>query len=156
MTPALQAGFHLGKLNPSMTPNAFANQAAQPTDEELSAALGAARPVWDQFLAELDQEFGVNIHEWSSYSVKTGWSLRVKRKSRTIVWLAPLAGAFRVAFILGDKAVQAARQEKLPARIVKMIESAPKYPEGTAVRLEVKTAKDIAMLKQLAAIKLAH
>ena len=139
-----------------MAPNAFINQPEQPTDEELSQALGPSKSVWDQLLTELAQEFGVNVHEWNCYSPKAGWSLRVKRKARTIVWLGPLKGAFRVAFILGDKAIAAARQEKLPARIVKLIDEAPKYPEGTGVRLEVKTAKDIAVLKKLAVIKLAN
>jgi hypothetical protein len=61
-----------------------------------------------------------------------------------------------VAFILGDKAVLAAQEAKLPKRILKIINEAPKYPEGTGVRLEVKSSKDIATLKKLAAIKLAN
>jgi hypothetical protein len=61
-----------------------------------------------------------------------------------------------VAFILGDKAVQAARGSKLPQRVVKILDAAPRYPEGTGVRLEIKKPKDIEIMKQLAAIKLAH
>ena len=139
-----------------MSPNAFINKSKQPTSAELAAALGPAKAVWDQLLADLNREFDVNVHEWNSYSPKAGWSLRVKRKERTIVWLAPCPGAFRVAFILGDKAVLAAQEAKLPKRILKIINEAPKYPEGTGVRLEVKSSKDIATLKKLAAIKLAN
>jgi hypothetical protein len=107
-------------------------------------------------LIDLDREFGVNIREWNSYSPKAGWSLRVKRKARTIVWLGPRAGSFIAALILGDKAVQAARQSKLPPRVIKIINEAKRYAEGTGVRLEVKTPKDIALVKMLAAIKLAN
>jgi hypothetical protein len=139
-----------------MSPNAFIKKPKQPTNAELAAALGPAKATWDQLLADLAHEFGVNVHEWNSYSLKAGWSLRVKRKERTIVWLAPCPGAFRVAFILGDKAVLAAQEAKLPKRILKIINEAPKYPEGTGVRLEVKSSKDIATLKKLAAIKLAN
>ena len=139
-----------------MSPNAFINKPKQPTNAELAAALGPAKATWDQLLTDLAQEFDVNVHEWNSYSLKAGWSLRVKRKARTIVWLAPCPGAFRVAFILGDKAVLAAQEAKLPKRILKIINEAPKYPEGTGVRLEVKSSKDIATLKKLAAIKLAN
>jgi hypothetical protein len=139
-----------------MSPNAFINKPKQPTDAELAAALGPAKATWDQLLADLAQEYGANVREWNSYSLKAGWSLRVKRKARTIVWLAPCPGAFRVAFILGDKAVLAAQEAKLPKRILKIINEAPKYPEGTGVRLEVKSSKDIATLKKLAAIKLAN
>ena len=139
-----------------MSPNAFINKPKQPTNAELAAALGPAKAAWDQLLADLAQEYGANVREWNSYSLKAGWSLRVKRKARTIVWLAPCPGAFRVAFILGDKAVLAAQEAKLPKRILKIISEAPKYTEGTGVRLEVKSSKDIATLKKLAAIKLEN
>lgn len=64
--------------------------------------------------------------------------------------------SFNVAFILGDKAMQVARQVTFPKRVVKVIDEAPKYPEGAGVRLEVKSSRDIGTLKKLAAIKLAN
>jgi hypothetical protein len=139
-----------------MTPNALIGKTKKPTDAELAAALGPAKGIWDQLLADLAREFGVDVQEWNSYSPKAGWSLRVKRKARTIVWIAPCLGCFRVAFIFGDKALQAARQCKWPKRIVKVMDEAPKYPEGTGIRLEVKSSRDIGTLKKLAAIKLAN
>ncbi len=138
-----------------MIPNAFIDKPSQPTDAELAAALGSAKPLWDQLLAELAAEHEVNVREWKSYSRKAGWSLRAKRKSRTIVWLGPSKDSFRVAFILGDKAMQAARATKLPSRVVKALNAAPKYPEGTGVRLQVKAKTDLGAIKKLAAIKLA-
>src|ERR1017187_2008853 len=139
-----------------MSPNAFINKPKQPTNAELAAALGPAKATWDQLLTDLAQEFGANVQEWNSYSIKAGWSLRVKRKERTIVWLAPCPGSFRVAFILGDKAVLAAQKAKLPEHTLKIINEAKKYAEGTGVRLEVKSPRDLGALKKLAAIKLAN
>ena len=139
-----------------MLPNAFIGKTAAPTSEELSAALGPARSVWDQLLADLDREFGVSVQEWNCYSPKAGWSLRAKRKKRTVVWLGPREGSFVAVFILGEKAMKAARAGKLPRRIARVMETAPKYPEGTGVRITVKTAKEIKALKILAAIKLAN
>ena len=139
-----------------MSPNAFIGKTEQPTDKELTAALGAARATWDQLLSDLALEYGANIQEWNSYSPKAGWSLRVKRKARTIVWLGPRADSFVAAFILGDKAMQAARADKLPQRIAKIMNEAPKYPEGTGVRIPVKTPKDLAAVKTLVAIKIAN
>jgi hypothetical protein len=139
-----------------MSPNAFIGTVKKPTDGELTAALGPARTTWDQLLAGLDREYGANVLEWNSYSPKAGWSLRVKRKARTIVWLGPREGSFLAAFILGDKAMRAARAGKLPQRIMKILETAPKYPEGTGVRIPMKTLKDLAAVRTLAAIKLAN
>jgi len=136
--------------------NALIGKVKKPTEEELAAALGPAKAVWDRFMAGLAEENGVDVQEWSSYSRKTGWSLRLKRKKRTIAWLAPCRGCFRVAFILGNKAMKAARECGLPPRVMKILEEAPKYPEGTGVRIAVKGAKDIAVLKKLAEIKLAN
>jgi len=139
-----------------MPANAFIGKAEKPTDEELATSLGPAKAVWDQLLADLAQELGASVHEWKCYSRKAGWSLRVKRKERTVVWLAPSRGAFNVAFILGAKAMRAAREGQFPQRIVKALDRATKYPEGTGVRLEVKAPREIAVLKKLAAIKLAN
>ena len=139
-----------------MPANAFINRAEPPSDADVAAALGPAKAAWDRFLNDLAQELDVNVHEWKCHSPKWGWSLRVKRKARTIVWLSPCAGGFNVAFIFGDRAVKAARTSKLPARIVKALDEATKYPEGTGIRLHVKHARDVGALKKLAAIKLAN
>lgn len=139
-----------------MRANAFIGKTTPPTDSELARVLGSAKAVWDQLLADLAQESGVSGHEWKCHSPKWGWSLRGKRKERTIVWLSPAESVFNVLFILGGKAMQAARESKLPLRIVKVIDEAPKYPEGTGVRLEVKSPRDLGTLKKLAAIKLAN
>ncbi len=139
-----------------MLPNAFIGQAKKPTEDELSEALGGAKGLWDQLVAELAVEYGADIQEWNSYSPKAGWSLRLKHKKRNIVYLSPCRGSFRVALILGDKAVKAARQSGLPQRVIRIIKEAPRYPEGTGVRMDVKGPKDIAIVKKLANIKLEN
>jgi hypothetical protein len=139
-----------------MSPNAFIGKTEQPTDGELTAALGPAKALWDQLIDDLADECGVVDQEWNSYSRKAGWTLRLKREQRNIVYLSPCEGCFRVSFALGDKAMRAARAAKLPQRIVKIMNEAPKYPEGTGIRITLKTPKDLAAVKMLAAIKLAN
>ena len=136
--------------------NAFVGKTTRPSDSDLEKALGRAKPLWDQLVAELASEHDVTTREWKSYSAKSGWSLRLKRGKRTIVWLAPYAGCFQVAFIFGEKALTAIRQAAVPARVLRMLDDAPKYPEGTGLRFQIKAAKDIAVVKKLAAIKLQH
>jgi len=138
-----------------MLPNAFIGRSKKPTDAELAAALGPKMALWDHLLAALAGEHQLTVREWNSYSPKAGWSLRLKHKKRNILYLSPCPGAFRVAFVLGDKAVAAARQSDLPQSIIRIINAAKRYPEGTAVRLEIKQAKDIGIVTRLAGIKLA-
>jgi hypothetical protein len=135
-----------------MSPNAFIGRTKPPTDEELSTELGAARALWDELLTEL----ALPIQEWNSYSPKAGWSLKLKLKKRTIVYLAPCHGSFRVAIVLGDKAMEAAHQLKLPKAVLRIIDEAPRYAEGTGVRLEIAARKDLAAVKKLAEVKLAN
>ena len=139
-----------------MLPNAFIDKPKKPTAAELTAALGPAKPLWDQLLAGLADEHNLTVQEWNSYSRKAGWSVRLKLKDRNILYLTPCRGCFFVSFALGDKAVEAARQSRLPPSVIKTINEAKRYAEGTGVRMEMKKPKDIEIAKQLAAIKLAH
>ncbi len=139
-----------------MLENAFIGRTSKPTEADVSAALGPARATWDELLASLARQHAVEGREWKCHSPKWGWSLRVLRRQRTIVWLSPAVGGFNVLFILGDKAVTAARAAKLPASVAHALETAPKYPEGTGLRLVVKSSRSLATLKKLAAIKIAN
>jgi hypothetical protein len=136
-------------------PNAFIGKATMPTAEEVAAALGPAADVWKQ-LVDWMAEQGVTVQEWNSYSAKSGWAMRLKVKKRNIVYLAPCSGCFRVAFILGGRAMAAARVSHLSKSTLKLLDEAPKYPEGTGVRLIVKSQKDLAAIRKLALIKLAN
>jgi hypothetical protein len=137
-------------------PNAFILQKTQPTATELASALGPSAGTWKQLVDWLATEQGVTEEEWKSISPKYGWSLRLKLKKRTIVHLGPCHGCFRVVFILGDRAVEAARKSDLPKAVIKAIDEATRYAEGTGIRLTVKGSKDLAPVRKLALIKLAN
>ncbi|MFN7993910.1 MAG: DUF3788 family protein [Bryobacteraceae bacterium] len=139
-----------------MHPNAFVGRAAAPGDQDLANALGPAKVLWDELLSVLEADFQLNVREWNSYSPKAGWSLRLKMKDRNILYLIPYAGGFAVSFALGDRAVRAARESRLPAWLIKNIGESRRYAEGTAVRFEVKSVREVAAVKKLTAIKLEH
>jgi hypothetical protein len=138
------------------TPNAFIGKPEQPTEEEIQAALSASAEAWAKLVTWLQTEQGLDGEEWKSSSPKYGWSLLLKRKKRTIVYLGPCDGCFRVAFVLGDRAVKAAREGGLSKPILKLLDEAPRYAEGTGLRLMVKRPEDLAGIKKLALIKLAN
>lgn len=137
------------------TPNAFIGQAKQPTDKEVAAALGDCSELWKQ-LVDWHAEQGAEIQEWKSSSPKYGWTLLLKRKKRTILYMTPCAGCFRVSLILGDRAVAAARASNLSKGTLKVLDESPHYPEGTGARLMVKGQRDLAAIRKLALIKLAN
>lgn len=136
--------------------NAFLGKTAEPTKNEVASALGPAAPIWDELLHWLQDEQKLAEQEWTSYSPKYGWSLRVKRKKRNIIYMAPGEGCFRVSFIFGDKAVAAAHSGKLPKAVLKALDEAPRYPEGTGLRLVVSKEKDLDAIRALTLVKLAN
>ncbi len=136
-------------------PNAFLGQTAAPSFAEVSTALGLANTVWQELVDWLAEESGVE-QEWKSSGKKYGWSLRLKIKKRNILYLSPCVGCFRAAFIFGDKAMVAARQSNLTESTLQLLDSAPRYPEGTGLRLLVQSSDDLAEIRKLARIKLAN
>jgi len=65
-------------------------------------------------------------------------------------------GWFLAYFVLGDEAIAAARKSKLQLRVLKIIDQAKRYPEGTAVPIEVHEAKDADVVRRLVKIKLEN
>jgi hypothetical protein len=135
--------------------NAFVGRTETPTAEELDSALGPSAAVWHE-LVEWMEAHGAPEEEWKSSGAKYGWSLRLKQKKRNIVYLSPCEGCMRIAFILGDRAVAAARQAHLPKRVLDALEGAPRYPEGTGLRLTVRSVRDLPAIEKLAQIKMAN
>jgi hypothetical protein len=137
-------------------PNALCGWEAPPSEKELTGVLGPCRSLWDELLVQLADDLKLTSREWGTSSPKLGWSLRIKRGDRIIVYLAPVAGSFRASFALGDKAVQTALASKLPLAVKQSIRNAKKYAEGTAVRIDVSGADDLAIVGTLAEAKLRN
>lgn len=127
----------------------------EPTVRELAVALGAAKVLWDQLVDELAKEHKLT-REWNTYSIKAGWSLRLKGEARNIVYLSPSQNDFMASFALSDKAMRAARASKVSGHALTIITDAKKYAEGTAVRIAVNGPRDVAVVKRLAKIKLEN
>jgi hypothetical protein len=136
-------------------PNAFIGRKTQPSARDLAAALGDSLDAWNELTAWLTGK-GISTKEWHSISPKYGWAIRPKLKSRTILYMGPCAGCFRVSFVLGDRAVAAANASDLPKAILKEIAGARRYAEGTGIRLLVKSTEDLASIRTLVDIKLQN
>lgn len=139
-----------------MTPNAFIGRTTAPTNADVARALGAAKAVWDAIVVDLAHELGLADREWKSYGVKQGWALRLQQGKRNVVHLSPCRGGFSMLFILGDRAVAALRASRLSAAARKLLDAAPRYPEGTGIRLEGVRSKDLPFIRKLARIKIEN
>ncbi|MHC4470886.1 MAG: DUF3788 domain-containing protein [Planctomycetota bacterium] len=139
-----------------MEPSAFCDKSKVPHDDEVAEVLGRARGNWDALRAHLAETCDPLIEAWKFSGKKYGWALKLEHKKRAVLYLTPMKGLFRAGAALGDKAVAAARESDLPPDVVEAIDSAKKYMEGRPVRIEVRNEKDLAVVKKIAAIKLAN
>ena len=138
-----------------MALSAFCDKTKKPGSKEILKVLGRSSASWVALIEWAAQEYPPLTEEWQCYSEKWGWSLRLKQKKRAILYMTPQARQFLVGLILGDKAVAAALKMKLPAAVVKQIQTAKRYPEGKALRFEIRFKKDLEVVKNLAGAKMA-
>jgi hypothetical protein len=137
--------------------NAFIGKATPPEPAEITAALGETAALWQKLIDWLATEKGVSEVEWKGvYPNKYGWSARLKLKKRTIVYMGPCNGCFRVALVLGDRAVAAAKDANLPKSLLKSIEEARRYAEGTWIYIVVRRTSQLSAIHKLVEIKLAN
>ena len=135
----------------------FPDKSRTPTDADLARALGGAKRHWDALKTHALNAEPTATEEWKYYMKKTGWTFRVKGKRRNLLYMQPRGeGGFTVGFVFSTKAVQAAEQSDLPDHVVEMVRQAPQYPEGRMVRVDVKTAANVRIIKRLLAIKTDH
>ena len=139
-----------------MALSAFDDKANQPTAAELAHVLGDTAPIWDDLKRQLEEGYPPLTEKWGFGGKKWGWTLGLKQKKRTILYLTPSTGFFYVGFVLGEKAVNAALEGDLPASIVNIIEASPKYAEGRGVRLEIHSGEFLASVLRLAECKMAR
>lgn len=139
-----------------MALSAFDDKAKKPTTRALKTTLGRTSGHWENLIAHIASEYAPLDKTWNYAGANWGWSLRLKQKKRTVLYMTPCRKYFYVGFVLGEKAVKAARKAGLPDNVLTIIDQAKKYVEGRAVRLEVRNKTDLANAKMLADIKMAN
>lgn len=136
--------------------NAFIGKTNEPTRAEVEEALGAKVKIWDEFIEWMSEKEGVSEQEWKGVVVKKyGWSLRLKKKGRNIIYLSPGRDCFMASFVLSDKALGEAKHAHLPKGVQDALEIAPRYPEGNGLRLLVRRESDLSAIRKIVTIKIA-
>lgn len=138
-----------------MALSVFDDKQRQPKDADLERALKGSFVFWNDLKERIASRFAPLNFEWGFSSKTTGWGLRLKHKDRTVLYMTPCEGHFLASFALGEKAVKAAHEAKLPNSVLEIIDSAKKYAEGRGVRLRVTSARDLRHVEKIAVIKMS-
>ncbi|TKJ41791.1 hypothetical protein CEE37_04270 [candidate division LCP-89 bacterium B3_LCP] len=134
----------------------FDDEGKKPSDNDLAEALGKTKPFWDEIIKHIAGHNEPITEEWHFGGKNWGWTMRVVRKKRRILYLTPCDGCYTTGIILGGRAMEVVRQTDFPPEIVEIINSSKKYAEGTAIRLEIRTKENLEATKKLADIKIAN
>jgi hypothetical protein len=139
-----------------MALSVFDDKSKPPNEPALADALGRGFALWNELKEKLESKFDSLTFEWGFSSKTTGWGMRVKQKERVILYMTPCRGYFLASFALGEKAVKAAHDGRLPAAVLTTIDSARRYAEGRGVRFEVKNSRDVSNMTKVSLIKAAN
>jgi len=137
-----------------MALSAFDDEKKKPKAKDLEETLGRTYRHWNNLLAHMATECTALVENWNFYGAKWGWSLQLRQKKRTILYMTPCRKHFLVGFVLGEMAVKAAHNSTLAKSAIAIIDEATKYAEGRAVRLEIRNKDDLECAKKLAAVKM--
>ena len=132
----------------------FDDKSQQPSPDEVRQVLGDTAVWWEEIVSHVTRTHPPITELWNHAGAKYGWSLRLKQKDRVVLYLTPQKGSFLAGVVLGEKAAQAAHDERAPAAVLAAIEGAPKYAEGRGIRLPVTTAEDVATVLELVSLKM--
>ena len=97
-----------------MALSAFDDRSTPPDDRSLQAMLGRTGALWTQLTERLHAAHDPLTEDWGFAGAAYGWSLRLKKTKRALVYLTPCRGHFLASFALGEKACTAAREHGLP------------------------------------------
>lgn len=122
-------------------------------DIQIKNALGIAYPLWEDLRMFISENYRDVRGKWKFYGEKSGWTMKLLLKKRNLFFFIAEQNSFALAFVFGDKAVNAAEASVLPAEIIQEMLSARKYAEGRGLRIDVRKKSDIKIVKQLLQIK---
>jgi hypothetical protein len=137
-----------------MALSAFEDEDHRPGPAELKVTLGKTAVLWEDLISHIGARHPPITELWHFGGSKYGWSLRLKRRERIVLYLIPQRGDFLAGVVLGEKAVQTAQKQGLPADVLAMVDRAPRYAEGRGVRFTVTTQRDVKAAVDLAAAKM--
>jgi hypothetical protein len=137
-----------------MALSAFDDPAHRPDPAELAAVLGQSVDLWEGLIASASASCGVIDQVWHYAGAKIGWSMRLKRGDRILLYVTPQAGCFLAGVVLAERAAVAADAWGAPPTLLKLIDDAPRHREGRGVRMPVKTLDDLAMVVMLVELKM--
>jgi len=136
-----------------MSDGVFKDKTVKPDDNSLEKVLGRNWILWGKITSHLEENYSPIEKEWKFYNPKSGWVLKMIRKKRNLFFFYPYQDYFRVGFVYGDRAVEAAANYGLREETLVSLREARKYAEGRGISLDIDDDEDVDEVKRLIRLK---
>ena len=134
----------------------FTDKAKVPVNDDLITPLGETYNLWMTLRDYVYEKYPDGKEDWNYPGKNYGWSFRIKDKKRAIMYFLPRERYFKVAFVFGGKATDYIMDSDISEDIKTDLQNAKVYAEGRGVSINVEDDSNIADIKELVEIKLAH
>jgi hypothetical protein len=136
-----------------MAVSIFDDKSVTPDNDMVAVVLADAYSLWEELQNHIQCEYPNVAGEWKHYGKAAGWSFLLKSKKRTLIYLVPNNGYFRIRVVLGEKAVACAESSELPNDIKEAIRAATPYVEGRSIDIDISRNEQLETVKNLLKIK---
>jgi hypothetical protein len=130
----------------------FTDKLHQPTTEEIHAAIGSKRQLWENLTNFIEDNYRLKS-DFAFYGKNYGWALRFRKAGKALLSLYPGQNSFTAQIIVSQTQAEKALSSGLSKKASKIIEEAHPYPEGRWLFLKVESEQDLNDVKQLLGVK---
>ena len=135
-----------------MSIGVFLDKMHQPSAEEMAAALGAAKPLWDRLLAFIAETYQMP-GELSFGGKNYGWNVWYRKSGKSLVTLYPHKDSLIAQVVLGKAEVEQAEALALGEHVGKVLRETPQLHDGRWLFIPVTSETDAHDIEQLLLVK---
>lgn len=139
--------------NPTISIGAFTDKNHQPTQDEITEAIGSRLPAWQELVQFIRHTYPSDEDFRFLYGKRYGWALRFRIRGQLLTSLYPAEGGFTVQINLSQAAIEQTYQMELGGNVQSVIARAHPYPEGRWLFIPVRSADDIRDIHRLLALR---
>lgn len=132
----------------------FAEKEHRPTMKEVLASVGIKRPLWENLITFVANNFGTKEGDFRFYGKNYGWALRFRKGGKALLSLYPAKESFTAQIIVGRSEAEKAFNLTLGENSRKVLEGAHEFHEGRWLFLKVESEEDAKDIQQLLTVKL--
>jgi hypothetical protein len=137
-----------------MTESCFTDSKHQPTLDEIRSALGSCFPLWERLTTFVERSYRIE-GTWSTWGpAKSGWNLRYRRNTKSLVALHPQQERILAQIVLGKAQAERALQLELGEKISRMLQDAPQLRDGRWLFIPVTDESDAEDVEKLLLAKM--